>query len=106
MRNRQFFERRAFLQGSALGATGLVAGTMVPWARASDLPRLAEDDETAKSLKYVHDATQSQRPEDSQFCHNCRYFKGDADTEWARCDLFPGKLVSAQGWCSVWAKAG
>jgi hypothetical protein len=106
MQDRQFFERRALLQATALGVMGIVALTVAPGAQAEDLPRLTEDDETAKSLKYVHDATQSQRPDDSQFCHNCRYFKGDAETGWARCDLFPGKLVNAQGWCSVWAEAG
>lgn len=105
MHNRKFFERRALLQASALGATGLVAGTVAPWAQAGDMPRLAEDNETAKSLKYVHDAAQSERPDDSQFCHNCRYFKGDAKTGWARCEIFPGKLVNAEGWCSVWAAA-
>ena len=50
MHNRKFFERRALLQASALGATGLVAGTVAPWAQAGDMPRLAEDNE----LSLIH----------------------------------------------------
>ncbi|MEX0871158.1 MAG: high-potential iron-sulfur protein, partial [Aquisalimonadaceae bacterium] len=77
----------------------------VPWAsvQASDLPRVSEDDSTAKNLKYVHDAASSDaRKNSNEFCHNCRYFKGTQSTEWERCDIFPGKAVAAEGWCNVW----
>jgi hypothetical protein len=79
-----------------------------PWMRTQAneaLPELSEDDPTAQQLKYVHDA--SSVPDDmrgiNDYCYNCRYFKGDQDTSWAACDLFPGKAVAANGWCSVWS---
>lgn len=69
------------------------------------LPKLSEDDPSAQQLQYVHDA--SGLSDDvrgkSDYCYNCRYFKGDQSTSWAACDLFPGKAVNANGWCSVWS---
>lgn len=97
--------RRRVLQGSLLGAvTAFVAGTLPTSTRAADLPPVAEDDPLAVSLKYVHDATESERPDDSQFCHNCQYFRGAEGAEWGPCDIFPGKSVNANGWCNVWTK--
>jgi hypothetical protein len=95
------------LQRSALGLTGLVVSGMVPAGRLAaqdDLPHVDESDPTAQSLKYMHDATQSERTDSSQLCNNCLYFKGSAGDEWARCDLFPGKQVNGNGWCSAWTQ--
>lgn len=105
---KRFFSssKRTFL-GSAIG---VIAGTMISGlsrtARAAELPRVTEEEPTAVALKYVHDASRSARPAADQVCHNCRYFKGTEQTEWERCDLFPGKAVNANGWCNVWAKKG
>jgi hypothetical protein len=98
--------RRTLLRGSLFGAGAVVLSGLLPATKvhATDLPKVDEDDPTAKSLKYVHDATKSERPDDSQFCNNCQYFKGDAGSEWARCDIFPGKQVAGPGWCNVWTK--
>lgn len=98
-------KRRIMLKTSAVGLGAVVSG-FVPWVQlqAADLPHVDEDDDTAKALQYVHDATRSDKRADANaFCHNCRYFKGDKGSEWDRCDLFPGKAVNAQGWCNVWA---
>jgi hypothetical protein len=91
-----------------LGAAAAFLTSLLPTSkvRAADPPQVSEDDPTAKGLKYVHDATQSVRPDATQFCHNCRYFKGKEGTPWAPCDIFPGKAVNANGWCSAWAKKG
>lgn len=102
--------RRALLRGSIKGLAAAVAAAAVPWSRAGaadDLPRVSEDDETAKALQYVHDASDAGEGRgDDEYCHNCRYFKGTQDTSWERCDLFPGKTVAAQGWCNTWAAKG
>jgi hypothetical protein len=98
--------RRGALKKSAFGMAAIAVSAFMPWARlqAKELPRVSEDDETAKALHYVHDANKSaKRPSDDQWCRNCRYFKGEKTSDWDRCDLFPGKVVSAQGWCNVWA---
>ncbi len=108
MKKRQ--SRRRVLKNSMLviaGFVGLGPAMFSSRLRAEDLPKVSEDDPTAKSLKYTHDATtSSDRPGDDQFCHNCVYYKGTAEEEWARCDLFPGKLVAGAGWCNVWTLKG
>ena len=98
--------RRLMLQRGTLGLAAAVASGALPWiqSQAADLPKLSEDDPTAKQLKYVHDAsTADGRSDSSTYCDNCRYFKGGQSTAWAKCDLFPGKLVNGKGWCNVWA---
>lgn len=98
--------RREVLRGSLLGAAAAFVTGLLPTskARAADLPPVSEDDSVAMSLKYAHDATTSERPDESQFCHNCQYFQGAADTEWGPCAIFPGKSVCGNGWCNVWVK--
>lgn len=103
--------RRRMLKTSMLAVAGLagIGSTVLPTARAraEDLPKLEEDDATAKALEYTHDATASStRPNGDQFCNNCLYFKGSTSDAWARCDLFPGKVVSGPGWCNAWTAKG
>jgi hypothetical protein len=77
-------------------------------AQASDLPHLAEDDPAAKGLQYHEDAAQAPRADKAdvkaadQFCHSCSFIQADSG-EWRPCQLFPGKAVSADGWCTAWA---
>ena len=90
--------------GTALAAA--LAAIVLPWRRtpaAEELPKLTESDPMAKQLMYVHDATQAPAARKAEsFCHNCAYFQGAADAAWGPCQIFPGKQVNAQGWCSVW----
>ena len=97
--------RRLFVKQASLSVAAAAAGLPSHPARASELPKVAEDDAMAKSLNYVHDATTvdtAKRPSD-RFCYNCALFQGGEDTEWAGCSVFPGKAVAGKGWCSVWA---
>lgn len=80
-------------------------------ASSDSLPKLALDDPQAKSLGYVHDATtvdQSKytRYQPGQACSNCALFQAQGSDEWARCSIFPGKLVNKAGWCSAYAPKG
>jgi len=96
---------------AAIPVINLVGLTNV---QASDLPHVDEaTDPTAMALKYKHDATQADRaaaarpgkPADEQVCSNCQFAQGEGD--WVGCSLFPGKAVSAAGWCASWTlKAG
>ncbi len=97
--------RRRLIRLSGLVALSGLSG-LPTRLLAADLPHVTEDDPTAIALKYKHDAATSSRPGAEQFCHNCRYFKGTAQTQWERCDLFPGKSVNSVGWCNVWALKG
>ncbi len=83
-----------------------LVGTAV--ATAADLPHLSEDDPAASGLGYRHDATQSARVDKAgvaaadQLCKNCSFVQADSG-EWRPCAIFPGKLVSENGWCTAWA---
>ena len=106
-----FQRRRTVLISGALGLATFVTAAM-PWSRArsqADDPAegatLSENDPLAQQLMYVHDAKRANADlrAENEFCHNCRYFRCESDCSWGPCDLFPGKVVNAQGWCNVWA---
>ena len=92
----------------------LLAGTTgtlyeVRSAEAADLPHVAPDDPTAVALKYHADAKTvdpkaNPTYQPGQSCSNCLQLQGTAGQPWRPCNLFPGKLVDANGWCSVWVK--
>ena len=89
--------RRQFIQLSAVAAAGAFVHPGKE-AQAQDMPKLTEDDPTAQSLKYVHKSTT-----EGQTCANCALIAGNDGDEWRPCQIFPGKVVNAAGWCSVWA---
>jgi hypothetical protein len=39
-----------------------------------------------------------------QRCGTCLQFKGQATDAFGPCTLFPGKVVSSNGWCKVYVK--
>ena len=100
--------RRKFIQLSAVAA----AGALIHPGReavAADLPHLTEDDAMAKSMKYTHDAStvdpsSRTNPAADQKCANCALVQGNDGDAWRPCQIFPGKAVNANGWCSVWAQ--
>jgi len=99
--------RRKFIQLSAVAAAGCLvhAGRE---ARAEDLPHLSMDDPMAKAMKYTNDwatvdPSARNNPAPEQHCSNCALIQGNEGDEWRPCQIFPGKLVNANGWCSVWA---
>ncbi len=104
--------RRRMLLGTAatLASVPLVNLLISARAEAGDLPHLTPDDPTAKALHYHNDASEAPRadkpgmPAKEQFCHNCRFIKSQSG-DWRPCQIFPGKLVNANGWCSSWTKA-
>ena len=101
--------RRKFLQ-HAVAALPVGAVLLQHEVRAQDLPKLEESDPAAAALLYVHDNSEvdtsnpiAARFEPSQKCLNCAQIQGEEGPEWRPCGIFPGKLVSINGWCSVWA---
>ena len=99
--------RRKFIQLSAVAA----AGSFIQPGReaeASDLPKLSVDDPMAKAMKYTEDASSvdpstRNNPAAEQNCANCALIQGNDGDAWRPCQIFPGKVVAAAGWCSVWA---
>lgn len=101
-------KRREVLTRAGTALAVALTGLMVPWrrpARGQELPKLTESDPMAKQLMYVQDASKAaaaRKPE--SFCKNCAYFQGTADASWGPCQIFPGKQVNSQGWCTVWTQ--
>jgi High potential iron-sulfur protein len=99
--------RRKFIQLSAVAAAGCFVRPGAE-ARADGLPHLTEDDPVAKSMKYTHDSStvdpaSRANPAPNQHCASCALVQGEDGQEWRPCQIFPGKAVNANGWCSVWA---
>jgi high potential iron-sulfur protein len=99
--------RRQFLQLSAVTAAGFLIRPGQE-AQAQDMPKLEESDPLAQAMKYVHDAStvdpaSRSNPAAKQICANCALIQGEDGQAWRPCQIFPGKLVNADGWCTVWA---
>lgn len=99
--------RRSFVKG-AMGVVAAVPVAAVLRGREAladhhEMPKLTEDDAQAAALGYKHDAADSDKAPEGQNCANCQLYSG-ADAEWGPCAIFPGKAVSAKGWCITWAK--
>jgi len=99
--------RRKFIQLSAVAAAGcfMQPGREV---QAGDMPQLSVDDPMAQAMKYTHDASTvdpsaRNNPAPEQTCANCALVQGSDGEEWRPCQIFPGKVVAAAGWCSVWS---
>lgn len=92
----------------SLAAVPLVNLVGIAAAQGSALPHLAEDNPAAQGLQYHEDAAKAPRTDKAdvkaadQFCHNCNFVQADSGA-WRPCQLFPGNLVSADGWCSAWS---
>ena len=90
---------------SSVAAVPLSSLLLHGQAKAGDLPPVSEDDPAAKGLGYVHDASQSPDPKrkPDQFCKNCNLIRSDAG-KWRACQIFPGKGVHENGWCTAWVR--
>ena len=102
--------RRKFIQLSAVAAAGYLIRPDGE-AYAQDLPQLTEDDPMAVALKYTHDAgsvdaASRLQPAAEQNCANCAQLTGNEGDAWRPCNIFVGKVVNSNGWCSVWVPKG
>jgi hypothetical protein len=102
--------RRKALQGFALliGAAGAMRGADSNEATPMLVP-LRASDPGAIALGYHEDARTVDAKEFptyqlGQLCRNCLQMHGDAGDPWHYCNLFRGKLVAANGWCTAWAR--
>lgn len=92
--------RRQLLKKVALGT--VLIPIALRTASAADLPLVADDDPTAKALKYTPDASKATAAKPGSKCANCTLYQGAAGSAQGGCLLFPGKAVKAGGWCSSW----
>lgn len=101
-------DRRTLLKSALAGLVALPAAGLVGEAAAqAAVPHLDEKDPLAVAMGYVHDAKKVDASKVPQFkpgskCSNCVQLTGKEGDKWRPCNLFPGKLVDADGWCKVW----
>ncbi len=94
--------RRVFML-QAVTATGV----LVLAREASAQAMLSETDPQAAALGYKADASKVDKAKNPKFatgqaCANCALFQGSGAA--GACGIFPGKQVSAKGWCTAYAK--
>jgi hypothetical protein len=103
------YDRRTLLKNVLVGMSVVSAASLARAAQAQGgPPKLDEKDTLAVSLGYVHDAKKVDPNKVPQYkpgstCANCVQLVGKEGEEWRPCNLFPGKVVNANGWCKVWA---
>ncbi|MCD8516176.1 MAG: high-potential iron-sulfur protein [Burkholderiaceae bacterium] len=95
--------RRQFMAVSAVSVASLVTAK-VAYAQ----PMLGEGEPQAVALGYKENAADVDKAkfakyQDGQRCDNCQLYTAKDDKAGA-CSVFPGKLVTAAGWCNLWVK--
>jgi hypothetical protein len=102
--------RRRFIANVAVALPATAVLADLAHAQAA-LPKLDINDPSAKALLYIEDHTKvdkknplAARYTPDQKCSNCSQVQGKDGEAYRPCGIFPGKLVNANGWCSVWAK--
>jgi hypothetical protein len=107
------YNRRTVLKNALAGLAALPAAGLVRDAAAQGAPaQLDEKDPLAVAMGYTHDAKKVDASKTPQYkpgstCANCLQLTGKEGEQWRPCNIFPGKLVNADGWCKVWvAKPG
>jgi hypothetical protein len=98
--------RREFVLVAVPAGAALVSAITSAHAQPARLP---ESDPQALGLGYREDAAKVDAKKFSSYaagrvCAGCQFFQGKATDAWGPCTVFGGKLVSAKGWCSAWAK--
>ena len=107
----ELISRREALKGLAMGAGTILAVGAPAAAPVNDaaLPHVTATDPVVVALAYREsaktvDATKFPNYKPGQQCSNCLQLTGKAGDAWRPCNLFPGKLVNAGGWCKVYVK--
>jgi hypothetical protein len=103
-------QRRAVVKSALLGIAAIPIASLCVSREAHAAPApLDEKDPQAKALGYVADAAKVDAKSNPTFkpgqnCAGCLQLTGKAGDPLRPCNLFPGKLVSANGWCKAWVK--
>lgn len=102
-------QRRNFLKMGSLAMASIAITAGMGKSLRAATPHVDEQDPTAKSLGYRHDATKVDKTKFAKYkageaCANCQLYQGKAGEAWGPCPIFSGKEVSAKGWCSAYVK--
>jgi High potential iron-sulfur protein len=91
-----------------LGIAAAVAAVLPPrLSQAAEPPHLDVKDPAAIALGYVENTSQVDLKKYPAYikgtnCENCLLLQGTTGSHYRPCNLFPGKVVAAGGWCSGW----
>lgn len=102
------YDRRTVLKSALAGLATLPAAALIGEAAAQGSPpKLDEKDPLAVAMGYLHDAKKVDANKTPQYkpgstCANCLQITGKEGEQWRPCNIFPGKVVNADGWCKVW----
>jgi hypothetical protein len=98
-------QRRIFILHTL---AGVAAASLGPCALAAgERPMLREDDPEAMKFSYVADARKVDSKKFPDFkagdrCAKCQIYE-DEPNNVGGCQVFPGKLVAGDGWCSAFS---
>ncbi len=76
-------------------------------AQTGALPPLDTKDSAASALGFVTDnnsASSNPLYKKGQHCASCAHYLGTPSDASAGCNIYPGKSVPANGWCSAWGQ--
>jgi hypothetical protein len=102
------FTRREVLQIAALTP---IAVSGCATTKNTDLPVVRAEDPVARAVLYYpnskdvpadHPLAKTHKPE--QKCADCVHIRGKDGDDPRPCPLFPGRLINADGWCSLWTQ--
>lgn len=102
--------RRDFVAGvGTLAGAAVLAGPLTAVAAVGSMPHLAAQDPQAQALHYTEDVSKidaSKNPGHAAGaqCANCKLYQGSDGAPFGPCLLYPGKAVSANGWCMGYQK--
>lgn len=89
--------RRSFLQGIAVVPAITIAGYQTSAQAGAHGIMLSVNDPTAKALGYVETSVVQ-----GKNCANCSLYTGADGAAPGPCAIFPGKAVTAAGYCNSW----
>lgn len=105
--NHNISRREALVSLTSVAAA--LAATAARAAANANPPHVKPGEPIAMALAYFENVKQvdpkkfpTYKP--GQMCSTCLQLTGTAGDEWRPCNLFPGKLVHANGWCKVYVK--
>ncbi|MDE1923957.1 MAG: high-potential iron-sulfur protein [Gammaproteobacteria bacterium] len=100
MSRREALKNMVVAAGALAAVRGAVAGTAMPHVDPSD-PMAAGVSYHVNAAKV--DAAKFPQFKPGSKCANCVQVGGKDGEAWRPCNIFAGKLVSANGWCTVYA---
>jgi hypothetical protein len=106
---RKGLSRRELLQSAA--AVVPVSLTGCATLSGDELPLVRNSDPVALAMAYYSDTRDvpadnplATNHDVSQKCANCVHARGNMGPDRIFCGTFPGRTVSPDGWCSIWAQ--